>query len=143
MRVFRRSRTEGFEAMGTLDSRPGQVGSVGQTGGLPRHDTGSVVVGLDDRHDGRNALEWAAAEAAARQTRLRIVYAMGWPPFGLDAFGGVSVNQWDAGTQEGAEYLAVDAASRAQAIAPGLQVTTRIGWGGPRPTCCGRRAGTH
>jgi nucleotide-binding universal stress UspA family protein len=93
---------------------------------LAGQDSGPVLVGVDGRARGWDALEWAAAEAAARQCTLRVVHVINWPSLMPESFGGVSAAQWDAGAQQEAELAVSEAARRARTIAPALRVTTHL-----------------
>jgi nucleotide-binding universal stress UspA family protein len=93
---------------------------------LAGQDSGPVLVGVDGRARGWDALEWAAAEAAARQCTLRVVHVINWPSITADCLGGVSAAQWDAGAQHAAELALSEAARRARTIAPALRVTTHL-----------------
>ncbi|MFI7063740.1 universal stress protein [Kribbella sp. NPDC050124] len=83
-------------------------------------DSGPVIV-LADEH-GADALDWAAAEAAARGSELRIVHAFRWPRV-FDPFGTSMV---DLTAREAAEAVVTAAAGRAARIAPSLRVTTNV-----------------
>ena len=93
---------------------------------LAGQDSGPVLVGVDGRARDWDALEWAAAEAAARQCTLRVVHVINWPSLMPEPFGGVSAAQWDAGAQQAAELALSEAARRARVIAPALRVTTHL-----------------
>jgi nucleotide-binding universal stress UspA family protein len=95
-------------------------------GQLAGQDSGPVLVGVDGRARGWDALEWAAAEAAARQCTLRVVHVINWPCLMPESFAGVSAAQWDAGAQQAAEFVLSEAARRARVIAPALRVTTHL-----------------
>ncbi|MFI6674183.1 universal stress protein [Kribbella sp. NPDC050470] len=85
-------------------------------------DNGPVIVLVDERGTGVEALEWAAAEADARRSELRIVYALRWPRL-LDPLGDTTI---DLGAREAAEMHVDAAVRRARRIAPALRITTRI-----------------
>jgi nucleotide-binding universal stress UspA family protein len=99
-------------------------------GVLPRRETGSVLVAVDGRPHRWDALEWAAAEAAARQCLLRIVHVISWAPLTWDAFGGVYANERDAGVYEDGQHVVNEAADLARAVAPDLRITTHMREGG-------------
>ena len=84
-----------------------------------RPDEGPVIVlvgGAD--HD---ALDWAAAEAAARGSELQLVYAFRWPPQLLDPLANSAV---DLRAREDVEAVLTNATHRARRIAPSLRITT-------------------
>ena len=85
----------------------------------PRDDSGPVVVLVDDAHAGREVVEWAAAEAGARQSELRIVHAFRWPQ-AVDRFGNATV---EARARVTAERLIVSAEQVARRIVPDLRIT--------------------
>jgi len=78
----RRSQAMVFQAMAAQASA-----RRGTTGLPPREDTGPILVAVDGYPHGWDALEWAAAEAAARACALRIVHVINWSPLTSDAFG--------------------------------------------------------
>ena len=82
-------------------------------------DNGPVVVLVDARGSDKVALEWAAAEAAARGSVLRIVYALQWPRL-LDPLGNPAV---DLRARAAAEAAVSAAVHRARRIAPSLRIT--------------------
>ncbi|WP_433158131.1 universal stress protein [Kribbella sp. CA-247076] len=88
----------------------------------PGPDTGPVIVLVDHRTTDAGTLEWAAAEAAARGSTLRIVYAFRWPRI-VDPLGNATV---DLRAQEAAEAVVEAAVRRARKIVPGLRISTRI-----------------
>lgn len=99
-------------------------------------DPPPVVVGVEASAVGRDALDWAAAEAATRSSPLWLVHA--------------SMPRIDPGSLGMASYAAPqlddggvldDAARRAQLVAPELEVVTCLVAGGPVPAILGQRAG--
>lgn len=83
----------------------------------------AVVVGVarDERSD--PALEWAAAEAAARDVPLRIVHAY-WIPLLADPWGALSVPPQSHSAAGAARQVLNNATVHARAVAPDLQVST-------------------
>lgn len=87
-----------------------------------------IVVGTDGSEQSRTAVRWAAAQARLRAVPLKILTAYSWngPP---DAFGGmgelpdVIAQQFD--------QLAADAAAEAQAVEPGIEVSSDAVIGDP------------
>jgi nucleotide-binding universal stress UspA family protein len=125
MKVFRRSQSPDSEAAMVPPGRSEEA-----VIGVPAHrEAGPILVAVDGHRHSWDALEWAAAEAAARQCSLRILHAFHWSPTAVD-LGGMSVNAWDAGAEEVAERVATKAACHARTVAPGLKVTTVVREGG-------------
>jgi nucleotide-binding universal stress UspA family protein len=125
MRVFHRSR---LNVSGTDPSRVDGTPwvEVRPTSFLPqRQDSGPVLVAVDGSDRGWEALEWATAEAAARQCVLRIVHVFAWP-LTVDALGVVAVNRLESGAREAAELVVERAACDARLIAPELVITTHL-----------------
>ncbi len=89
---------------------------------LAELDNGPVIVLVDDRGTDDDVLGWAAAEAAARGSELRIVHAFRWPLL-LDPFGNATVNLAARGA---AEEVVTDAVARAHEIAPSLTVSAHV-----------------
>jgi nucleotide-binding universal stress UspA family protein len=85
-------------------------------------DNGPVVVLVDARGSDRDALEWAAAEAAARGSALRIVYALQWPRM-LDPVGNPTI---DLRAREAAEAVVTAAVRRTHRLAPSLRITGSV-----------------
>ena len=84
-----------------------------------------VVVAVDVAGSADDALDWAAAEAAARHSPLRVVHAFD-PPLALDPYGmGAMVGYSIAARSAAAEVLR-GAAARASSVAPEIEVTTRL-----------------
>jgi nucleotide-binding universal stress UspA family protein len=85
---------------------------------------GHVVIGVDDKPGSELALEWAAAEAAARHTPLRVVAAFQWVlPY---RWNGSYVDVHDPEQhylRQMAEQLAATMADRARALGPGVTVS--------------------
>lgn len=81
-----------------------------------------VVVGINGSWADRDALDWAAAEAAARDSALRIVHASPLT---------VPCHPWDDGDEEAGEgargeRVLRDAMRRARLVAPDARVTTHL-----------------
>ncbi len=85
-------------------------------------DNGPVIVLIDGRATDTDSLEWAAAEAAARGSELRIVYAFRWPRI-VDPAGNPTV---DLLAREAAERVVTAAVRRARLAEPSLRITTRV-----------------
>ena len=95
--------------------------------GGPGSGSGSVLVAVDG-DDGWDALDWAAAEAAARGAALRIVHVVRLM-WGVDTFSAVGVSR--VATVETAERILAEAADRARAVAPDTLITTEVLPGSP------------
>ncbi len=92
--------------------------------------TSPIVVGVDGSAPSAVALEWAAREAAMRQHPLRILHAFLWPA--TSAYVGPSPEgPPDGGLRHLAEEMLADAALRARAIAPGVEVSTELAVSAP------------
>ncbi len=96
-----------------------------------RHDKDHdpILVAVDGRERERDALDWAAAEAASRGSALRIAHAIDWPRLTIDPLGGVSQNWRDTSVPTRGEAILEEAAQRALLVAPGITVTTHLATG--------------
>ncbi|MDD7923234.1 universal stress protein [Actinomycetospora rhizophila] len=94
-----------------------------------------VVVGVDGSVSGRDALDWAVAEAATRLRPLWIVHACP-PPIDPGPLGPVPSLSPYTGTSD----VLQEAARRARLVAPEVEVTARLVSGGPVPALLGQRA---
>ncbi|GAA4682127.1 universal stress protein [Pseudonocardia yuanmonensis] len=93
---------------------------------------GAVVAGVDGSGTALDATRWAAAEAVRRDTRLRLVAAVGWTTFrppGLPALG--QEYQRQAGARAAEEHLEA-AAGAAREVAPGLEIEREVRGGEPQ-----------
>jgi nucleotide-binding universal stress UspA family protein len=91
-----------------------------------------VVVGADGSESSLAAVEWAAREAHARGTGLRIVHAFFWPqlavPLGPSTFG-----DRDGGLRNDARRLLAEAVHRAVDTVPGAEVSGAMPEAAPVP----------
>ena len=71
-------------------------------------DLRPVLVAVDGSTAGWEALDWAAAEAAARRCELGVVHEFAWP-LGVDSFGVLHARVYDPDTIEAADRLVVEA----------------------------------
>jgi nucleotide-binding universal stress UspA family protein len=101
-------------------------------------DSGPVVVLADARGTDLDALEWAAAEAAARGSELRIVHALQWPRL-LDPVGNPTV---DLRAREAAEAVVSATVDHARRIAPSLRITGSVFPGRQLAALVGEAGGT-
>ena len=129
MRVFRRSQVLG-DAAPPRTPPSARVTSSGATE-LLRQDVGPILVAVDGRPSGWHALEWAAAEAAARQCSLRIVHCIDSHPGSRDVFGTFSADRWDTESKDVGALVLREATDRAHAVSPALPVTTHSLLGPP------------
>jgi nucleotide-binding universal stress UspA family protein len=84
-----------------------------------------TVVGVDGSPQSLTAVDWAAREAVARQSPLRIVHAFPWPP--LDVPGAPMMGPPDPGLRDAAEQVLSAAADRARrAAATALDISTYL-----------------
>lgn len=89
------------------------------------HTSATIIVAVDAAGSANDAVEWAAAEAAARGLPLRIVHALGAPNgLGFDALD-VSI-ELTLATRAVAEQVLRDGAARAQSVVSDLEVTTDV-----------------
>jgi len=130
MRVFRRSQVVDEEAAPPHPPPTATVTSPGATE-LLRQDLGPILVAVDGSPFGWHALEWAAAEAAARQCSLQIVHCIDPHPVSWDIFGTFSADQWDADTKDVGALVLREAADRAHAVSPALPIETHLLLGPP------------
>jgi nucleotide-binding universal stress UspA family protein len=84
-----------------------------------------VVVGVDDTGSADDALEWAAAEAAARGCRLRIVHAF-QPPAPADPYGLIPLVDYLCVARTAAEALLGDCVGRARSVASDVHVSAEL-----------------
>lgn len=101
-------------------------------------DAGPVLVAVDESSEAWEALEWAAAEADARNTALRIVHALRWQPV-FDPFGVVLA---DSRPYDGATHLLEQAAGRAHQLAPEVPVSIAV-LAGPLASAIATEASQH
>jgi nucleotide-binding universal stress UspA family protein len=90
-----------------------------------RLDSGPILVAVDGRPSGWDALTWAAAEASARNCVLRILTVFS-RNFGVETGGSLPVLVGDAGAQANAEVVVNEAANRARAVDSALRITTQV-----------------
>ncbi|HEY6746405.1 MAG TPA: universal stress protein [Mycobacteriales bacterium] len=86
-----------------------------------------VFVGVDQSACSREALEWAAADAAARHTRLTVASVVDLPRLGDVPLSGELLDA----AQRAAQQTVDAAAGRARTVAPGLEVEGRVLTGNP------------
>jgi nucleotide-binding universal stress UspA family protein len=96
-----------------------EVAAVNATRKVP-----AILVAVDGRPHGWDALEWAAAEAAATDQVLHIVHVVEWPPY-IDPWT-LLPNERVAGAGSAGELILEDATQRALDVAAGLRITTEL-----------------
>ena len=98
-------------------------------------DLRPVLVAVDGSEAGWEALDWAAAEAAARRCELGVVHGFAWP-LSVDSFGALHARAYDPDAIEAADRLLAEAVRRAHQVAPDLEVSTRLHAGAPTSGIC-------
>lgn len=92
----------------------------------------TIVVGVDGSHCAREALKFAAHEAALRKARLRIVCAWEIPPA---IYGGGFAPVLDQETLDsfrvGADGVVEEALAQAKELEPAVECQTRVAQGQP------------
>ncbi len=92
----------------------------------------TVLVGVDGSPSAMRAVRWGAAEAARRETPLRLVIAFAWPHHVLGRTGGQAEMHREVLLTAAREQLGV-AAAAAIADEPGLDVQQQLIVGSPIP----------
>jgi nucleotide-binding universal stress UspA family protein len=96
-----------------------------------REDTGPVVMAVAGGGRGRDAVEWAAAEASARQCALRIVYPIRLALITDSPVGLMPAYPWqDASAPEVAARILSEAADHVRRVDPAVEITTHVQAGG-------------
>ncbi|GGS55244.1 MULTISPECIES: universal stress protein [Actinokineospora] len=99
-----------------------------------------VVVGADGSQSSLDAVAWAAREAAARETGLRVVHAFIWPKLGVP-LGPAEFGDSTGGLRNEARRILVDAVGRAREAAPDIEIDTAMPETAPVPALL-REAGS-
>ncbi|HEV7655550.1 MAG TPA: universal stress protein [Mycobacteriales bacterium] len=86
-----------------------------------------VLVGIDESACAQEALVWAAADAAARKTRLTVATVLDLPRLGDVPL----TRQLLATAQQVAQHTVDGAVDRARGVAPGVDVQGRVASGNP------------
>ncbi|WP_158641415.1 universal stress protein [Amycolatopsis eburnea] len=92
----------------------------------------SIVVGVDGTGSARDALDWAAAEAAVRQLPLRVVHAYAAAP-SWAVTGEVPCPYENFGVPDVARAVTEQAVRRAREVAAELEISTRLVLGAGAP----------
>jgi nucleotide-binding universal stress UspA family protein len=90
-------------------------------GGKP----GPVVVGVDRAGSANDAVDWATAEAAARDCSLRVVHVFR-SPLATDAYGLAMPVDSVTTTHTAAQLVLQPAVARARSVAPDTEVSARL-----------------
>jgi nucleotide-binding universal stress UspA family protein len=96
-------------------------------------EQGAVVVAVDHDGSARDAVDWAAAEAATRGCPLRVVHAYGVGPL-IDSY---------VQARTAAELVLLDAMVRARSVASDIAVSTRLMHGSAGWTLLGEAQGAR
>jgi nucleotide-binding universal stress UspA family protein len=102
------------------------------TGVPERTGDGPVVVGVDESESARDAVRWAAAEAARRHAPLRLVSAFAPIPAGHVGNPGLGTSYRRTMT-EGARAVLAAAVEQAAGVASGIDIGSELRTGFPVP----------
>jgi nucleotide-binding universal stress UspA family protein len=86
----------------------------------------SILVAVNGGPSGWPALDWAAAEASAHQSELRIIHAISGPRWSLDPLGELALDWRDTNAPERGTRILEEAAKRARVTAPSTRITTHL-----------------
>jgi len=86
----------------------------------------SIMVAVNGGASGWPALDWAAAEASAHHSDLRIMHAISWPRWGLDELGELALDWCNTTAPEEGTRILEEAAKRARVTAPHTRITTHL-----------------
>jgi nucleotide-binding universal stress UspA family protein len=90
---------------------------------LRSSDGGSILVAVDGKPRGWDALEWAAAEALSRNCLLRIMHVFHLSPLFVGAGMEFPVDEWNASALDTAKRILAEAETRARIVAPDIQIS--------------------
>ena len=99
-----------------------------------RSQDGPIMVAVNGGPSGWPALDWAAAEASAHHSALRILHAISWPRWGLDPLGELTLDWWNTTAPDRGTLILEEAARRAHVAAPRATITTHLEAGDPALT---------
>ncbi len=105
------------------------------------HGNDSILVAVNGRQSGWQALDWAAAESSARGAQLRILHVNKTPLISFDPLCTVALNLNDTRAADTGRRILAEASERAGSIAPDIVITTHLDVGGIARTIL--RAGRH
>lgn len=86
----------------------------------------SILVAVNGGPSGWPALDWAAAEASAHHSDLRIMHAISWPRWGIDPLGELALDWCNTNAPEQGTRILEEAAERARVTAPTTRITTHL-----------------
>lgn len=86
----------------------------------------SIMAAVNGGPSGWPALDWAAAQASAHHSDLRIMHAISWPRWGLDELGALTLDWCNADAPERGARILEQAAERARVTAPHTRITTHL-----------------
>jgi len=86
----------------------------------------SIMVAVTGGATGWPALDWAAAEASAHHSDLRIMHAISWPRWSIDPLGELALDCRNTDARERGTRILEEAARRARVLAPNARVTTHL-----------------
>ena len=86
----------------------------------------SIMVAVNGGPSGWPALDWAAAEASAHHSDLRIMHAISWPRWGIDPLGELALDWCNTNAPERGTRILEEAARRARVTAPSTRITTHL-----------------
>ena len=92
---------------------------------MDRVQDGAIVVAVDGTRSADDAVDWAAAEAAARHRPLRVVHALAVPQ-AVDPCATGAVIAQVLVERAGADQIVTRAVARATAVASDLELTTAV-----------------
>ena len=86
----------------------------------------SIMVAVDGGPSDWPALDWAAAEASAHHSDLRIMHAISWPRWSIDPLGELALDCRNTDARERGTRILEEAARRARVVAPSTRITTHL-----------------
>ena len=86
----------------------------------------SVLVAVNGRVSGWQALDWAAAECAANRFNLRVVHVVSEAVLALDPMGGAALTSWRTVAYDHGARILEEAAQRARLVAPDVAISTHL-----------------
>src|SRR5690242_13826533 len=104
---------------------------------MPEHIPHQIVVGIDGAPDCEHAIRWAAAEAAARGIRLRLVHAFVWAEMRVP----VGHSDMAPGLRANAGRIVSDAVEVARKFEPSITMSAVQVDGFPSPVLLAASAG--
>ena len=84
------------------------------------------MVAVNGGSSGWPALDWAATEASAHHSDLRIMHAIPWPRWGLDELGELALDWRNTNAPDRGTRILEEAVERARVTAPHTRITTHL-----------------